>query len=312
MNFEQIESFLAVVASGTISAAAESLYVSQSTVSSRIIQLENELGVQLLIRRQGHRNVELTSHGEAFIPIANQWDTLFRETRALQTEPEVRKLAIASVDAVNNYTFTGLYSRFVAACPDIRLELKTHHSNEIHALVESRAADIGFVYSSAAWPDLISEPVYRELMYLVCRRDSTYHDGITCADLDVRDEVFLNWGPDYKRWHDAHWSPYQSPFITVNTGSMLQHYLDVPQRWAIAPLSVIEAMHENRDLAYYSVANGPSPRICYKITSRYPSPTRIKAIRQFEEEMLNYIRNDSSVCIYEDWMFGSNVWKDEK
>ena len=308
MNFEQIETFLAVVNGGTISSAADSLYVSQSTISTRIMQLENELGVKLFLRQQGHRNVELTSHGEMFVPIANEWITLFRETMTLKAEPDSRKLVIASVDAVNNYTFTELYRKFVRQYPDIRLELNTHHSNEIHKLVENKTADIGFVYSSASYPNLISVPVYRELMYLVCRRDNSYHEDIACNELDISNEVFLNWGPDYKRWHDAHWSPFQSPFITVNTGSMLQHYLDDPEHWAVAPKSVIQAIHKERDLVCHTIKDGPSPRICYKITHRYPVPTRASAIRQFEKEMQDFVLNDSSICIYEDWMSGTNIF----
>ena len=53
MTYEQIETFLTAVTYGSISAAAKYLYVSQSTISSRIQQLESELGVQLLIRQKG-------------------------------------------------------------------------------------------------------------------------------------------------------------------------------------------------------------------------------------------------------------------
>ena len=54
MTYEQIETFLTVITYGSISAAAKYLYVSQSTISARIQQLETELDVQLLIRQQFH------------------------------------------------------------------------------------------------------------------------------------------------------------------------------------------------------------------------------------------------------------------
>lgn len=53
MNYEHIETFLCVVTCKNISAAAKALYISQSTVSARIQQLEAELGVSLLIRKKG-------------------------------------------------------------------------------------------------------------------------------------------------------------------------------------------------------------------------------------------------------------------
>ena len=72
MTYDHIETFLTVVSCGNISAAANELFVTQSTVSTRIQQLEEELGAQLVIRSRGHRNIELTSYGQAFVPIASQ------------------------------------------------------------------------------------------------------------------------------------------------------------------------------------------------------------------------------------------------
>lgn len=309
MTYEQIQTFLAVVSYGTISSAADALYVSQSTVSTRLQQLEEELGFKLLVREKGHRTIELTGHGRAFITTANQWSALYKETQALRDMPEIRKLSIASVDAVNSYTLTGLFNDYIEKYPGTRLEIRTHHSNEIHRLVENKTADIGFVFSSANYPDLISEPVYRELMYLISRSDSGYYDGITCSELDVSKEIFLNWGPDYQRWHDAHWSPSAYPLITVNTGSMLQHYLHVPGRWAVASLSVIRAIKNTENIGWYKIQDGPAPRICYKIRNRYPHAGRLDSIACFEQELKEYISREESICTYEEWMRDTDNWK---
>ena len=50
MNFVQLEAFVAVIRYRSFSKAAEAIYLSQPTISSHIRSLENELGVQLLIR----------------------------------------------------------------------------------------------------------------------------------------------------------------------------------------------------------------------------------------------------------------------
>lgn len=168
MTYEQIETFLTSITYGSISAAAKHLYVSQSTISSRIQQLEAELGVQLLIRQKGHRTIELTNYGHAFIPIASQWASLWKDTRHLKSMDNIQTLTVASVDAVNNYTFISFFSKYSANNSNIRLDIRTHHSNEIYSLVESRVADIGFVFSRINYPDVIINPIYRELMYLIC------------------------------------------------------------------------------------------------------------------------------------------------
>lgn len=303
MTYEQIEAFLGIVNYGTISSAASNLFLSQSTISTRLAQLEEELETPLIIRGKGHRNVSLTQSGSAFIPIAHQWAALYKDTYSIKDNSGISTIRIASVDAVNNYTFVPLFSEHIEKHPEIRLDIRTHHSNEIHNLIWNRQADIGFVFSQISYPDIISTPVYRELMYLVFHRSSGYRDGISCTDLNRSHEVFLSWGPDYRRWHDAHFTPAELPLITVNTGSMLQRYLTEPGRWAIAPMSVIRgAMRSNPDLDFCKLNESPDPRICYMLTNRIPPINLSEAIDAFCTEMRDYISRDSNICSFEDWM----------
>lgn len=301
MTYEQIETFLTIISCGTISAAAQHLYVSQSTVSTRIQQLEDELGVPLILRQKGHRTIELTSYGKAFISTAGQWASLWKDTMQIKTAGAVQTLRIASVDAVNNYTLVPLFQKHIQIQPNIRLNISTHHSDEIYGLVQSRTADIGFVFSHISYPDIVVKPIYREFMYLICHKDSPYYDGISCEELETGKEIYLNWGQDYQSWHDRHWSPASYPLISVNTGSGIQRYLDEPGRWAIAPLSVIKgAMHSNLDLVYYSLNQSPPPRICYEIKNLYPNQSRKSIISILEKELDEFIASDESIGAYEE------------
>ena len=62
LNLKQLEVFAAVVEQGSFTAAAEQLYLAQSTVSGHITALEKELGVTLLLRT-GKRKIALTEEG---------------------------------------------------------------------------------------------------------------------------------------------------------------------------------------------------------------------------------------------------------
>lgn len=305
MTYDHVETFLSVVSHGTITAAADSLHVSQSTVSARIHQLEDELGSKLLLRAKGHRVIELTPYGTAFIPIASQWASLWKDTQNLKALSNIQTLTIASVDAINNYTLVPLYHHYIETYPNTRLFVNTHHSNEIHGLVESRAADVGFVFSRTNYPDIISKPVYRELMYLICHKDSPYHDDISCEELRPEDEIHLRWGPDYEQWHDSHWGKERYSLLTVNTGSTLQHYLDRPGRWAVAPMSVVHEFSHNPDLTYYTFREPPMPRICYMLTNRYPNARRQELIETFERELVDFIARSEDICSFESWMLSA-------
>ncbi|MBR3241247.1 MAG: substrate-binding domain-containing protein, partial [Parasporobacterium sp.] len=216
-------------------------------------------------------------------------------------QDDISTLTIAAVDAVNTYTYTSLYDTLVRNHPLLKLNIRTHHSNEIHGLVENRTADIGFTFSRINYPNIISKPVFRELMYLVCHKDNHYHDQISCEELSADHEVYLNWGPDYYQWHLQHWPEDKYPLVTVNTGNLLQHFLHEERRWAIAPMSVIQAL-EGKDITFYTIKESPPPRICYELTNRYPNFSHVQAIALFEEELQKYIMNSDSVCAFEEWM----------
>ncbi|MEU5761192.1 LysR family transcriptional regulator [Nocardia sp. NPDC047648] len=70
MRLRQLEYFLAVWESGSFSAAAARLYVSQPSLSQQIRSLEKELGAQLLER--GRHGLVLTPAGRVFLPRAER------------------------------------------------------------------------------------------------------------------------------------------------------------------------------------------------------------------------------------------------
>jgi len=91
MEFRVLNYFLAVVREGNITAAAESLHVSQPTLSRQLMDLEEELGQTLLIR--GNRHITLTDEGILFRKRAEEIVSLVEKTQAEM--------------AVTNNTFSG-------------------------------------------------------------------------------------------------------------------------------------------------------------------------------------------------------------
>ncbi len=70
MNLRQLQYFIAIAELEHYTRAAEKLYVSQSNLSHSIKELEEELNVQLFMRKG--RNVKLTKYGELFLPYASK------------------------------------------------------------------------------------------------------------------------------------------------------------------------------------------------------------------------------------------------
>ncbi len=79
MDIRVLKYFVAVAKEENISRAAESLYIAQPSLSKQIIELENELGKQLLIR--GKRKISLTDDGNLLLKRAEEIITLFDKTQ---------------------------------------------------------------------------------------------------------------------------------------------------------------------------------------------------------------------------------------
>ncbi len=79
MNFQTLQTFLAIIEAGSLVRAAERLHVTQSTVTARLKNLEDDLGQKLFVRRKS--GTELTSPGFKFQRYAQLMSDLWRQAR---------------------------------------------------------------------------------------------------------------------------------------------------------------------------------------------------------------------------------------
>ena len=81
MTNQDIETFFAVLDHGTMTAAAEALFITQPSLSARLRALEDEVGAPLFHRGKGLRRITLTDAGQHFLPLARRWQNLLAETQ---------------------------------------------------------------------------------------------------------------------------------------------------------------------------------------------------------------------------------------
>src|SRR3954453_3175707 len=100
----QLATFLAVAREGSVSAAAEKLFVTQPSISAAVSALSKELGVELTER--AGRGVALTPAGEAFRPYAADVLGLIEQGRQAAREAadvSLSRLRIAAVATAGEY-----------------------------------------------------------------------------------------------------------------------------------------------------------------------------------------------------------------
>lgn len=282
MDFTSIQIFSTIVETGNLSKTAELLYMSQSTVSHHLKLLEKELDTKLIVRKKGHKTIRLTPAGADFILIAKKWIALWNETKSLGSKEYHSSLNIGCTDSINTYIFPGIYQEILEKEPLINLHVKTHHSLEIHNLLLSHELDIGFVVTLFATNNLISEPVYQDEMVLICDQHCELKDSVHPKELDPGKEISVDWGSDFKNWHDYWFASEARPRIEFNNPSLVLTMMGNTDYWSIVPLSMAKELKKSCPIVIKTLQDGPSDRLVYKLTHRYPLENRVENIKKFE------------------------------
>ena len=290
MNNDLVSTFLAVVEHGSISEAAKYLYANQSNISRKIQQIEDELGVSLLIRSRGHRTIELTSQGKDFLLMARQWRVLWQDIQAVKTNPEIKSLSIGGVNLLNTFTFVPLYKSFIQENPSVQLSIHTYHSSEIPRQLETHDIDLGFAFSRSQSPNIISTPLYEESFCVLYRKSEETHDIRRTDSLDPSREIYLRWGAEYEHWHDIY-LPGRKYRMRAGTGSMLADFLDIDggDFWAIAPIDVARDLARRYKLCFCGIEPSPPVLKCYMLENHYSRDSRKSVVSMFKKATDKYI-----------------------
>ena len=290
MNTLAIETFLAIIETKSLSKASEKLFVSQSTISTRLNSLEEELKAQLFKRHPGRKIVELTPKGEEFVTIAKRWMALQKDTAMWISKKPPLRLNVGSVDSLNIYLMTPLYKDIITSSPNFVIDVSSHSSIQVFDLLESHDIDIGLTSRLIRSNSLLSEPICGEGMVLVSScKYSTYEDTVHPQDLDVGKEIFLDWGPNFQIWHDYWWDPTEPIRLTVDTAGLILKFIDIPDSWAIVPITIANSFEEIHPIKISNLKVAPDHRLYYKVVHRNPRPSSIEPLKIFEDYLDRFI-----------------------
>ena len=144
-----------------LSQAAASLHTSQPGISKQIKLLEEELGVDILVRH-GRRVVDLTPPGRAILDIA---DRILRDTDNLRQvgreygEEGRGSLTLATTHTQARYALPPVIQRFIARYPKVRMSLREGSPQQTAELMQSGAADMAIITEAHdAYRDLVTLP----------------------------------------------------------------------------------------------------------------------------------------------------------
>ncbi|WP_152372322.1 LysR family transcriptional regulator NmoR [Pseudomonas aeruginosa] len=172
MDLSSLEIFRAVAHEASVTRAAQQLQRAQSNVTTRIRQLEEDLGVELFLR-DGKR-MSLTERGSEFLAYAEQLLALADEARQSRhpAEPGGR-LRLGSMESTAASRLPALLASYHKACPRVALEVSTGTSRALFDGVRARRLDCALVAAGPGWAGeldgsgLRGEPLFREELLMI-------------------------------------------------------------------------------------------------------------------------------------------------
>lgn len=285
MFSQAIDTFLAITRTGSLSAAAEALNLTQTTVSKRIKALEDELGMQLIERGKGLRQVKLTPSGEAFSRLAEQWSLISREARILSSQGPRLTMTIGAVDSLNVFVFPPLYQALHASHPTLKLDIRTLHSEEMFEMIDRRQLDLAFTLRERLLPNVHSEPFFSSPMVVLSLR-SEGRRGETSVHPDMLDpdrELLIPWNQQFALWHDRWWDPLTPSRIRLDSGHLILSMLGHPGQWAIVPLWLARAAQAKGPYMIRELTDPPPPYVCHRLTHRQPTTGTLRSLAIVDE-----------------------------
>lgn len=175
MEISQLEIFIAVAETGSITKAAAKLLRVPSNVSTRVQQLERELGVQLLIRDK--RQSSLSADGELFLEYARNIIDMTNEAKAFSTRGEPRgRFRLGALESTAAVRIPPILAAFHLNYPAIELELDANSSGPLFDSLLNGQLAAAFTDGRPAVPALTGIKAFDEELRIITPRTVQHID----------------------------------------------------------------------------------------------------------------------------------------
>lgn len=246
MTILEIECFLAICEHKTATQAAEALYITQPSLSSRLKTLERELGGELFIRKKGSREMMLTTAGKEFYRLALQYEELIRQMYDVFNKQPV-SISVSSLNSLDTFLLPQVYELFLQEHPEIQLEIQDMERALASRSIHTGDTDIAFTTGKSNDKTLKQTLVFCEPMVLVCSRDLKYDTPVSSEQLVGSQELYVEWSGDFTKWHNDTFGD-KHPKLTVAIMAHLKQFMQSKSCWAIVPISVAKGLEQDGNI----------------------------------------------------------------
>lgn len=184
MTLRHMRIFIEVCRRGSVTAAAEALYLAQPSVSLAIKELEQYYGIKLFDRLS--RSMRLTEEGRRMFPYANSLVSVFDEMeQGVKNWDSFGTLRVGSSITIGNFLLPGLVKEFYSSHPEMKVQVQIDNSEQVEKGVLRGDLDFALIEGTAHSGAIVCERFMSDTLAVVCGKTHPLADkeNITLKEL---------------------------------------------------------------------------------------------------------------------------------
>ncbi|EDQ4202244.1 HTH-type transcriptional regulator HdfR [Salmonella enterica] len=233
VDTELLKTFLEVSRTRHFGRAAEALYLTQSAVSFRIRQLENQLGVNLFTRHRN--NIRLTTAGEKLLPYAetlmNTWQAARKEVAHTSRHNEFSIGASASLWECMLNSWLGRLYQLQEPQSGLQFEARIAQRQSLVKQLHERQLDLLITTEAPKMDEFSSQLLGHFTLALYCSSPARKKSELNYLRLE--------WGPDFQQHETGLIAADEVPVLTTSSAELARQQLSalngcswLPVNWA--------------------------------------------------------------------------------
>lgn len=228
LNLSQLQTFVTVASEGSMTAAADKLFLTQPAVSQQMKNLEDDLGVELIVR--GAKQIKMTAQGEILYEHAKKILSLAQvaevsiKSIGAQLKGELR---IGTLNSIGLHLMSPVVSRLLKFNPDFKIKVVYARGEDLIQSYKKGDLDVLVLPETEAnyksvLNDAKAQVLFKEEMWLVgSGKDEFYPSQISMSELKKIPYVhFADEYPDFDRKFSEKVGKLQSVFESANVGTL--------------------------------------------------------------------------------------------
>lgn len=220
MDLGLIRAFIEVHRLRHFGKAANNLFISQSAVSARIRQLEEEVGARLFTRDRN--NIELTPAGIKFLNYAQKFVNTWNQARQELAIPEGTStfLSIAALPSIWDIFLDDWLVWLYKNNNHIALQTDVMRPDSLLRSLLDGALDLGFIFDPPKMPQVIVIELSPVPLIMVSSKANQQADSAV-----MNDYIFIDWGTSFRMIHARQYPELPPPKLRASVGRIGLNFL---------------------------------------------------------------------------------------